>query len=136
MWAKTLLETTELGVLLCCIVLSFNSLLVRQPLVTYLAFLLQEYDARSSGSSSPDSIGSVETSISSHFGGMNYPSLFSSKPSAQGSSHSKVCEVFHQNPFASMLYCVVLFANQPKKVGDFSWLHVIYVLKHAYNLYF
>ncbi|KAL8462763.1 hypothetical protein ACS0TY_033692 [Phlomoides rotata] len=60
MWAKTLLETTELG----------------------------EYDARSSGSSSPDSIGSVETSISSHFGGMNYPSLFSSKPSAYGSSHS------------------------------------------------
>lgn len=58
MWAKTLLETTE----------------------------LEEDDARSSGSSSPDSIGSVETSISSHFGGMNYPSLFSSKPSTYGSS--------------------------------------------------
>lgn len=41
---------------------------------------------RSSGSSSPDSIGSVETSISSHFGGMNYPSLFSSKPSTYGAS--------------------------------------------------
>ncbi|KAH6798551.1 SH3 domain-containing protein [Perilla frutescens var. frutescens] len=61
MWAKTLLETTE----------------------------TEEYDARSSGSSSPDSIGSVETSISSHFGGMNYPSLFSSKPSTHGSSQSK-----------------------------------------------
>ena len=43
---------------------------------------LQEDDARS-GSSSPDSTGSVESSISSHFGGMNYPSLFSSKPSSQ-----------------------------------------------------
>ncbi|XP_051149190.1 uncharacterized protein LOC127263926 [Andrographis paniculata] len=59
MWAKTLLETTE----------------------------MEEYDARSSGSSSPDSTGSVETSISSHFGGMNYPSLFGSKPS--GSSQFK-----------------------------------------------
>ncbi|EOA12314.1 hypothetical protein CARUB_v10007939mg [Capsella rubella] len=54
MWAKTLLETSE----------------------------LEEEDARS-GSSSPDSTGSVESSISSHFGGMNYPSLFSSKPSSQ-----------------------------------------------------
>lgn len=61
MWAKTLLETSE----------------------------LYEDDARSSGSSSPDSVGSVETSISSHFGGMNYPSLFSSKPSTYGSSQSK-----------------------------------------------
>ncbi|GMJ13209.1 TPLATE-associated SH3 domain containing protein [Hibiscus trionum] len=52
MWAKTLLETTE----------------------------MEEDDVRSSGSSSPESIGSVETSISSHFGGMNYPSLFSSRP--------------------------------------------------------
>lgn len=59
MWAKTLLETTEM-----------------------------EEDTRSSGSSSPDSVGSVETSISSHFGGMNYPSLFSSKPSTYGSSQS------------------------------------------------
>ncbi|XP_052198815.1 uncharacterized protein LOC127805978 [Diospyros lotus] len=57
MWAKTLLETSEM-----------------------------EEDERSSGSSSPGSVGSVETSISSHFGGMNYPSLFSSKPSSYGSS--------------------------------------------------
>ncbi|XAR50699.1 hypothetical protein NMG60_11005097 [Bertholletia excelsa] len=54
LWAKTLLETTE----------------------------MEEDDARSSGSSSPGSVGSVETSISSHFGGMSYPSLFSSKPSS------------------------------------------------------
>ncbi|KAK6944634.1 SH3 domain [Dillenia turbinata] len=60
MWAKTLLETTE----------------------------LEEDDGRSSGTSSPDSTGSVETSISSHFGGMNYPSLFSSKPSTYGASQS------------------------------------------------
>ncbi|KAL2533342.1 SH3 domain-containing protein [Abeliophyllum distichum] len=59
MWAKTLLETTEM-----------------------------EEDGRSSGSSSPDSLGSVETSISSHFGGMSYPSLFSSKPSTHGTSQS------------------------------------------------
>nr|GEV76037.1 SH3 domain-containing protein [Tanacetum cinerariifolium] len=58
MWAKTLLETAE----------------------------VDDDDGRSSGSSSPDSVGSVETSISSHFGGMNYPSLFSSKPSTYGSS--------------------------------------------------
>ncbi|KAJ0618701.1 putative SH3 domain-containing protein [Helianthus annuus] len=58
MWAKTLLETAE----------------------------ADDDDGRSSGSSSPDSVGSVETSISSHFGGMNYPSLFSSKPSTYGSS--------------------------------------------------
>ncbi|GAB2250787.1 hypothetical protein Droror1_Dr00017037 [Drosera rotundifolia] len=63
MWAKTLLETTE----------------------------LEEDDARSSGSSSPDSLGSVETSISSHFGGLNYPSLFSSRPS-YGSSQSSIRE--------------------------------------------
>ncbi|KAM7477439.1 hypothetical protein LguiA_025652 [Lonicera macranthoides] len=59
MWAKTLLESSE----------------------------MDEDGGRSSGSSSPDSIGSVETSISSHFGGMNYPSLFSSKP-AYGSSQA------------------------------------------------
>lgn len=58
MWAKTLLETNE----------------------------ADEEDGRSSGSSSPGSAGSIETSISSHFGGMNYPSLFSSKPTAYGSS--------------------------------------------------
>ncbi|XP_021893463.1 uncharacterized protein LOC110811314 isoform X2 [Carica papaya] len=60
MWAKTLLESSELG----------------------------EDDVRSSGSSSPDSTGSVETSISSHFGGMNYPSLFSSRPTTYGSSQT------------------------------------------------
>ncbi|GKV00397.1 hypothetical protein SLEP1_g13090 [Rubroshorea leprosula] len=60
MWAKTLLEAPE----------------------------LEEDDVRSSGSSSPESTGSVETSISSHFGGMNYPSLFSSKPSTYGASQT------------------------------------------------
>ncbi|KVI11862.1 Src homology-3 domain-containing protein, partial [Cynara cardunculus var. scolymus] len=49
MWAKTLLEPSELD------------------------------DDESSSSSSPDSLASAETSISSQFGGMNYPSLFSSK---------------------------------------------------------
>lgn len=58
MWAKTLLETAE----------------------------VEEDDGRSSGSDSPGSAGSIETSISSHFGGMSYPSLFSSKPSSYGSS--------------------------------------------------
>ncbi|XP_021279407.1 uncharacterized protein LOC110413025 isoform X1 [Herrania umbratica] len=58
MWAKTLLETTE----------------------------MEEDDVRSSGSSSPESTGSVETSISSHFGGMSYPSLFSSRPTTYGAS--------------------------------------------------
>ncbi|XP_010276869.1 PREDICTED: uncharacterized protein LOC104611483 [Nelumbo nucifera] len=58
MWAKTLLEASE-------------------P---------EEDDARSSGTSSPESTGSVETSISSHFGGMSYPSLFSSRPSGYGAS--------------------------------------------------
>ncbi|GAB2276206.1 hypothetical protein Dimus_010941 [Dionaea muscipula] len=72
MWAKTLLETTE----------------------------LEEDDARSSGSSSPDSLGSVETSISSHFGGMNYPSLFSSRPS-YGASQSS--EKSAQNRFGSAM---------------------------------
>ncbi|PQQ12554.1 hypothetical protein Pyn_00858 [Prunus yedoensis var. nudiflora] len=56
LWAKTLLETSE----------------------------LEEDDGRSSGTSSPESTGSVETSISSHFGGMNYPSLFSSRPERSG----------------------------------------------------
>ncbi|KAK1298878.1 hypothetical protein QJS10_CPB14g00813 [Acorus calamus] len=58
MWAKTLLETSE----------------------------QDEDDARSSGTSSPESTGSVETSISSHFGGMSYLSLFSSRPSGYGAS--------------------------------------------------
>lgn len=44
---------------------------------------------RSSGSSSPGSVGSVETSISSHFGGMNYPSLFSSKPTYASSQSTE-----------------------------------------------
>ncbi|XP_078154939.1 SH3 domain-containing protein [Carex rostrata] len=58
MWAKTILEADE-------------------P---------DDDDGRSSGGSSPESTGSVETSISSHFGGMNYPSLFSSRPSGYGVS--------------------------------------------------
>lgn len=53
--------------------------------LSHIVFLfLQEDDARSSGTSSPESTGSVETSISSHFGGMSYPSLFSSRPSGYG----------------------------------------------------
>lgn len=56
---------------------------IRQ-VVTYSILFLQEDDARSSGTSSPESTGSVETSISSHFGGMSYPSLFSSRPSGYG----------------------------------------------------
>ncbi|KAK9162383.1 hypothetical protein Syun_003285 [Stephania yunnanensis] len=59
MWAKTLLEAAE----------------------------VEEDDGRSSGTSSPESTGSVETSISSHFGGVSYPSLFSSRPS-YGTSQS------------------------------------------------
>ncbi|XP_059453334.1 uncharacterized protein LOC132183886 [Corylus avellana] len=60
MWAKTLLETSE----------------------------LEEDDARSSGTSSPESTGSVESSISSHFGGMSYPSLFSSRPTTYGAAQT------------------------------------------------
>ncbi|KOM29826.1 hypothetical protein LR48_Vigan818s002400 [Vigna angularis] len=48
-----------------------------------------EDDAKSLGSSSPDSTGSVETSISSHFGGMSYPSLFSSRPSGYSQTTDK-----------------------------------------------
>uniref|UniRef100_A0A453IFP6 SH3 domain-containing protein n=1 Tax=Aegilops tauschii subsp. strangulata TaxID=200361 RepID=A0A453IFP6_AEGTS len=62
MWAKTILEEVD------------------------------EDDGRSSGGSSPDSTGSVETSISSHFGGMNYPSLFSSKPPSYGASQQTIRE--------------------------------------------
>lgn len=58
MWAKTLLETYE----------------------------AEEDDAKSSGTSSPESTGSIESSISSHFSGMGYPSLFSSRPSGYGVS--------------------------------------------------
>ncbi|CAL4913702.1 unnamed protein product [Urochloa decumbens] len=64
MWAKTILETYE----------------------------AEEDDGRYSGGSSPESTGSVETSISSHFGGMNYPSLFSSKPSSHGASQQTIRE--------------------------------------------
>ncbi|XP_077226045.1 uncharacterized protein LOC143859232 isoform X1 [Tasmannia lanceolata] len=46
----------------------------------------KEDDARSSRASSPESTGSVETSISSPFAGMSYPSLFSSRPTGYGSS--------------------------------------------------
>ncbi|XP_054780041.1 uncharacterized protein LOC129287810 isoform X2 [Prosopis cineraria] len=59
---------------------------------TLLESEVEEDDAKSLGSSSPDSTGSVETSISSHFGGMNYPSLFSSKPSTYGSSQTRIRE--------------------------------------------
>ncbi|XP_074591395.1 uncharacterized protein LOC141847287 isoform X1 [Curcuma longa] len=48
----------------------------------------EEDDGRSSGTSSPESTGSVETSISSHFGGLGYPSLFSSRPSGYGVSQN------------------------------------------------
>ncbi|KAM3314308.1 hypothetical protein ACQJBY_033257 [Aegilops geniculata] len=54
--------------------------------------LEEEDDGRSSGGSSPDSTGSVETSISSHLGGMNYPSLFSSKPPSYGASQQTIRE--------------------------------------------
>ena len=56
--------------------------------LTVYSFEFQEDDARSSGTSSPESTGSVETSISSHFGGMSYPSLFSSRPSYGGTQTS------------------------------------------------
>ncbi|KAL8191562.1 hypothetical protein R6Q57_028293 [Mikania cordata] len=59
-WAKTLLEPSELDV------------------------------DESSSSSSPGSVGSAETSASSHFGGMYYPSLFSSK--SKPKYHSFVCK--------------------------------------------
>ncbi|KNA11312.1 hypothetical protein SOVF_136400 [Spinacia oleracea] len=76
LWAKTLLETTE----------------------------LEEDDGRSSGSSSPDSAGSVGTSISSHFGGMNYPSLFSSKPAYGGSQSSEKASNKYSMGGSSSLY--------------------------------
>lgn len=76
MWAKTLLETTE----------------------------LEEDDGRSSGSSSPGSAGSVGTSISSHFGGMNYPSLFSSRPSYGASQLSEKPSSKHSMGGSSSIY--------------------------------
>ncbi|KAL5721502.1 hypothetical protein ACHQM5_005141 [Ranunculus cassubicifolius] len=81
MWAKNLLEPTE----------------------------ADEDDARSSGTSSPESARSVESSISSHFGGMSYPSLFSSKatggapsrfsnPSGTSSSFENVPSPIREEP--------------------------------------
>lgn len=70
MWAKTLLETSE----------------------------MEEDDARSSGTSSPESTGSVETSISSHFGGMSYPSLFSSRPSYGSQASERPTQSRLSNP--------------------------------------
>ncbi|KAH9305325.1 hypothetical protein KI387_009729, partial [Taxus chinensis] len=58
MWAKTLLEASD-G---------------------------EEDDVRSSGTSSPESTASFETSVSSQFGTMHYPSLFSSGPSSYGTA--------------------------------------------------
>eukprot|EP01018_Ginkgo_biloba_P026890 Gb_19640 [translate_table: standard] len=58
MWAKTLLEASD-G---------------------------EEDDAQSSGTSSPESTASFETSVSSQFGTMRYPSLFSSGPSSYGTA--------------------------------------------------
>uniref|UniRef100_A0A2P2LHX4 Uncharacterized protein n=1 Tax=Rhizophora mucronata TaxID=61149 RepID=A0A2P2LHX4_RHIMU len=77
MWAKTLLESSE----------------------------LEEEDARSSGTSSPDSIGSVETSISSHFGGMSYPSLFSSRPTGYGASQTPVIFMHLTLTLLADFYC-------------------------------
>ncbi|KAM0953447.1 putative SH3 domain-containing protein [Dioscorea sansibarensis] len=62
---------------------TYNDMWAKELLDSYE---VEEDDARSSGTSSPESTGSVETSISSHFGGMNYPSLFSSRPSGYGIS--------------------------------------------------
>lgn len=64
---------------------------------------MQEDDGRYSGGSSPESTGSVETSISSHFGGMNYPSLFSSKPSSHGASQQTVYST--ASMLCSFLWC-------------------------------
>ncbi|XP_059072637.1 uncharacterized protein LOC131065259 [Cryptomeria japonica] len=58
MWAKTLLEASD-G---------------------------EEDDARSSGTSSPESTASFETSVSSQFGTMHYPSLFSSGQPSYGTA--------------------------------------------------
>lgn len=49
----------------------------------------EDVDVQSSGSSSPESVASYSTSVSSHFGGMHYPSLFGgSGASAHGRSTS------------------------------------------------
>ncbi|KAG9160397.1 hypothetical protein Leryth_008799 [Lithospermum erythrorhizon] len=78
LWAKSLLETSE----------------------------MEEYDRRSSGSSSPDSAGSIESSISSSYGGMNYPSLFSSKPSKSKISKAsgKSGSVKYSSPYGGSSY--------------------------------
>lgn len=84
MWAKTLLEPSELDVRT---LLSFDLVYLTMHAVTKpkdISYILQ--DDKSSSSSSSDSAVSVETSVSSHFGGMNYPSLFCSK------SKPKVCK--------------------------------------------
>ncbi|KAJ6826740.1 uncharacterized protein M6B38_370515 [Iris pallida] len=76
MWAKTLLETYE----------------------------AEEDDVRSSGTSSPESTGSIESSISSHFGGMNYPSLFSSRPSGHGGSQQETKSAPTASRFSNTSY--------------------------------
>ena len=79
--------------------------------------MFQEDDGRSSGGSSPESTGSVETSISSHFGGMNYPSLFSSKPPSYGASQQTVFCFIHciiatfSMPFLSLDLTMIVLEN-------------------------
>ncbi|KAK8485040.1 hypothetical protein V6N11_031063 [Hibiscus sabdariffa] len=80
---------------------------------------LQEDDVRSSGSSSPESTGSVETSISSRFGGNNYPSLFSSRPTTYGgasqpSERSGGSRV--NNPSMYMRVTVLLFEKNLRHI--------------------
>lgn len=88
-------------------------------------FNLQEDDVRSSGSSSPDSTGSVETSISSHFGGMNYPSLFSSRPTTYGSSQTSVkflhTSLIVENFLSSKLSSHFIFAWLLSVTGKIRW---------------
>ncbi|KAJ8445214.1 hypothetical protein Cgig2_024420 [Carnegiea gigantea] len=101
MWAKTLLETTE----------------------------LEEDDGRSSGSSSPGSAGSVGTSISSHFGGMNYPSLFSSRPSYGASQLSEKPSGKYSKGGSSSIY-----EGYGSPVSDFDYMIFIFVLPVVYSL--
>lgn len=67
-----------------------SNFIEKDSLTPNLFFGSQEDDARSSGTSSPESTGSVESSISSHFGGVSYPSLFSSRPTSYGASQTSV----------------------------------------------
>lgn len=105
-------------------------------------FYWQEDDAKSLGSSSPDSTGSVETSISSHFGGMNYPSLFSSKPSTYGSSQTRVCILLRIYGYCNIWRAVyfsdddtaAIFLLSPPDFHVFSfpsisWLKCLFILK-------